>query len=113
MSLLHVAASGGFQKLAVSAIAMGADLALKNEDFLGACTPLHIAASYGQEAICRFILARGGDCNEPNEDGHTSMQLAKMGGHEQVAEKLLSWGKKQQGVGLEEGEGIPAGKPKG
>ena len=88
LSVLHVAASNGLQKLAVCAIAVGAPLDSRNKEFLGSCMPLHIAASYGKEAIARFILARGADAATPNGDGHTSVQLARMAGHEQLAEKL-------------------------
>jgi ankyrin repeat protein len=88
LSVLHVAASNGLQKLAVCAIASGADLSSRNDECLGGCTPLHVAASYGHEAICRFMLARGADFTEANDDGFTSVQLASMGGHTKVVARL-------------------------
>ncbi len=51
----------------------------------GGHTPLHSAAQNGDAAMVRLLLAHGGDPAAARDDGRTAIDLAREGGHDEVA----------------------------
>jgi ankyrin repeat protein len=51
----------------------------------GGHTPLHSAAQNGDAAMARLLLAHGADPAAARDDGKTALDLAREGGHNEVA----------------------------
>jgi uncharacterized protein len=51
----------------------------------GGHTPLHSAAQNGDAAMARLLLAHGADAAAARDDGKTALDLAREGGHDEVA----------------------------
>ncbi|KAJ7072572.1 hypothetical protein C8F01DRAFT_1361898 [Mycena amicta] len=103
---IHVAASGGSERVVRVLIEHGADVnALrlprrysndKNRDtsvIIGASnsTPLHFAAANGNIAVVRLLLQNGAHANRPDKHGVTPEMVARQNGRDECAEELHSW----------------------
>jgi ankyrin repeat protein len=53
-------------------------------------TPLHCAASFGNAAAVKLLIQHGGDVDAKTLEGHTPMDKAKMHGHDEIANYLVS-----------------------
>jgi hypothetical protein len=51
-----------------------------------------MACGFGQREVAEFLLGKGAEVSEPDDQGHTALHWAVMGGHLEVATLLLRHG---------------------
>ncbi len=85
---LHEAAAKGDLEQIKQLIAQGADV---NESD-AAVPPLYVALYKGHAAVAELLIAKGADVNAKDEDGHTLLHRAAVGGDKNMAELLIARG---------------------
>ena len=77
MTLLHKAASGGYDDIVDILLSRGAD---PNSSDINGATALHYAAKHGHCSVGLFLLTCGADINAQKVDGFTPLHQGFMTG---------------------------------
>jgi ankyrin repeat protein len=85
---LHVAAIRGNMDEIAALVAGGADVNASGD--LGN-TPLHEAAAQGHLDAVKFLLANGASPDKKNEFEESVVDVARFGGHDEIARLVASW----------------------
>ncbi|KAL3092466.1 hypothetical protein niasHS_007675 [Heterodera schachtii] len=86
---LHHAAAGGHAKGAEILLGSGADVDAVAGPQDTVKTPLGLASAMGHCSVVQLLVENGADLFYVDSDGHSALQLAQMGGHDQVATLLI------------------------
>lgn len=84
---LHSAVSARNAAMATALLERGAPV---NARQAMGWTPIHAAAQNGDQAMIELLLQRGADPSMTNDEGVSAMDLAKKGGHAEVAALLAA-----------------------
>ncbi|BET36850.1 ankyrin repeat domain-containing protein [Wolbachia pipientis] len=90
LTLLHVAARGGFENVAKVLVAGGADV--NKKDSKREKIPLHLAARNGHASVVEVLLEKGAHVNAVNSERRTPLHLAAGNGHVDIVNLLLEKG---------------------
>ena len=88
---IHEAAEDGNIEVVKQHLAAGADVNVKNEDYLGG-TPLHQAADNGHKEIVELLIINDADVNAKDKDGETPLHKASSSGEKEIIELLIAKG---------------------
>ena len=88
---IHEAAKAGNIEAVKQAIADGADVNARDDQFGG--TPLHGAAGYGRTKVAELLLAEGAEVDSKDDKYEvTPLHYAAFNGHKEIAELLIAKG---------------------
>lgn len=90
LPVLHMAAAGGYEEMAMLLISKNADVSRFEE--IGRTMPLHEAAKTGNVSIVRAMLDKGASINDRTGDGNTALHYATLYGHKNLTVFLLNNG---------------------
>ncbi len=87
LTLLHVAARGGFENVAKVLVAAGADV--NKKDSKHKKFPLHLAAENGHAEVVEFFLNKGISVNVMDKEGNTPLHYAADNGNRKTISILI------------------------